>query len=351
MERFGMTNLNTKIEWTDVTWSPTVGCTKVSQGCDHCYAERLVNGRMRNRYPAGFGEVRVHPDRVNLPLRWQKPRRVFVNSLSDLFHEQIPDPWRADIFAVMAAARRHTFQVLTKRPGPMASLLSRPSFRDAVRDRAMGKAFRDPEWVWEWPLPNVWLGTSVESQKWADVRIPKLLETPAAVRFLSCEPLLGPVDLSRWLLAPEACHRRMRGIYGAETICAEPKGHDGYHWPIMDSRKFRPLHWVIVGGESGPGARPMHPQWARDLRDQCQAAGVAYFFKQWGEWVPESQNAAALSHSTAGQALYVALDGATRVARVGTRGTAATVQRVGKKAAGRQLDGRTWDEYPREVGR
>jgi protein gp37 len=262
------------IEWTDATWNVTVGCTKVSEGCDNCYAERLVNGRMRNRHPGGFEVVRVHPDRVNLPLRWRRPRRVFVNSLSDLFHEQIPNEWRVEIFAVMAAARRHTFQILTKRPGPMASLLSRPSFRDAVRDRAMGKVLRDPAWSWEWPLPNVWLGTSVEAQKWADVRIPALLRTPAAVRFLSCEPLLGPVDLTPWL----PCHCP-EGPASMPVGCAECAHPANARRSVADAT---PINWVIVGGESGPGARPMELEWAGDLVEQCQAAGVAVFVKQLG---------------------------------------------------------------------
>jgi protein gp37 len=322
------------IEWTDATWNPTVGCTKVSEGCDHCHAERLVNGRMRNRYPAGFGEVVLHADRLDQPLRWRKPRRVFVNSLSDLFEDQVPDEFIIKVFDVMTAAHQHTFQVLTKRPGRMASFVRRYLADEFLVNGLWPRsAFRHNDL----PASNVWLGTSVESQKWADVRVPPLLRTPAAIRFLSCEPLLGPVSLADWICpGPPDC-APWDGDY-CNTCTPERIGGS-------------PIDWVIVGGESGPNARPMHPQWARDLRDQCQAAGVAYFFKQWGEWVPESQNAAALSHSTAGQALYVALDGTTRAARVGTRGTAATVQRVGKKAAGRQLDGHIWDEYPREVGR
>jgi protein gp37 len=265
------------IEWTDATWNPTVGCTKVSAGCDHCYAERLVEGRMQHRYPDGFGQVRVHAHRVNLPLGWRRPRRVFVNSLSDLFHELIPDPWRVEIFAVMAAARRHTFQVLTKRPGPMASLLNRLSFRDAVRDRAMGKVLRDREWAWRWPLPNVWLGTSVENQKWADVRIPKLLDTPATVRFLSCEPLLGPVDLTA-----------LRASNGALIDClrGDVKTGDGVVYAACPSG----IDWVIVGGESGPGARPMDLAWARALVQQSRSANVAPFVKQLGAHPYDSGN-------------------------------------------------------------
>jgi protein gp37 len=319
-----------KIEWTDATWNPTVGCTKVSEGCEHCYAERLVEGRMRHRYPSGFGLVRVHSDRVNMPLRWTKPRRVFVNSLSDVFHEQIPVEWKAEIFAVMAAARRHTFQVLTKRPGAMSSLLNQPGFQDAVRDRAVGKVRGCQPWDWQWPLPNVWLGTSVETQKWADVRIPKLLETPAAVRFLSAEPLLGPVDLGQHLY-PTACPSGCGCRWPEEADWAEC-GCDG---PCC-TEEWNPdpgIHWVIVGGESGPGARPMHPQWVRDLRDQCdQAAGVAFFFKQWGEHAYLDQMPPGTTRN---------LDAAVNL----TQPIREPV-RVGKKAAGRLLDGRTWDQYP-----
>ena len=175
------------------------------------------------RYRNGFN-VTLHEDQLSLPLRWREPRVVFVNSMSDLFHDDVPDEFIDAVFATMEAAELHTFQVLTKRPGRMASWTRR--FRPA-------------------PLPNVWLGTSVEDQRWANVRVPILLETPAAIRFLSCEPLLGPVTLTRWLASGE-------------------------------------LHWIIAGGESGQAHRPILPGWIRTLRDQCRATGVPFFFKQWG---------------------------------------------------------------------
>ena len=247
----------TAIEWTDATWNPTTGCDRVSPGCDHCYALTLarrlraagnpryqVDGNPRTSGP-GFG-LTLHWDKLEDPLRWRRSRRVFVNSMSDLFHAEVPEAFTVAAFDAMRRAPQHRFQILTKRPGRMASILRR---------------------LQSDPLPNVWVGTSVEDQRWADIRLPKLLETPAAVRFLSCEPLLGPVDLSRWLRAA-------------------PHGID----------------WVIVGGESGLKARPMHPDWTRTLRDQCVAAGVPFFFKQWGGRTP--------------------------------------------KAGGRELDGRTWDEMP-----
>jgi protein gp37 len=256
----------TKIEWSDMVWNPVTGCTKVSPGCDHCYAETFAErwrGVPGHPYEQGF-DLKLWPERLDMPLRWRKPRRVFVNSMSDLFHQGVPDEYIAKVFAVMAEAPWHTFQVLTKRPGRMASLLSRPEFpklmnRAACEFPDLGYPLREDGWHGEWPLRNVWLGTSVESQKWADVRVPLLLKTPAAVRFLSCEPLLGPVDLG--LSHP-----------GFPYI-----GSMGGDW-LEQNR----LDWVIVGGESGPGARPMDLEWVRSLVGQCRAAGVAAFVKQLG---------------------------------------------------------------------
>jgi protein gp37 len=243
------------IEWTEATWNPVTGCDRVSEGCDHCYAMTLakrlkaagnrryqVDGDPRTSGP-GFG-ITLHWDVLRRPLGWRRPRLVFVNSMSDLFHPKVPIGFIARAFDVMGEASHHTFQVLTKRPGRMASVLRR------IRSE---------------PLDNVWLGTSVENQRWAEVRLPQLTATPAAVRFLSCEPLLDALDLRRFL----------------------------------DTGM---VHWVITGGESGPHARPMQPEWVRSIRDQCIAAEVPHFFKQWGGRTP--------------------------------------------KAGGRALDGRTWDEMP-----
>jgi protein gp37 len=200
----------------------------------------------------GFG-VAVHPHAVRDPLRWKKPRLVFVNSMSDLFHAKVDTPSLHLIFGVMAATPQHTYQVLTKRHARMRSLLNDPEFAHMVRHRAEAVYGRPATDRWTWPLPNVHLGVSVETQKWADIRIPALIETPAAVRFLSCEPLLGPVTLAdHWI------------------------GADAY-------RRDEPsIGWVIIGGESGTGARPFEPQWASDLIDQCREAGAAPFVKQLG---------------------------------------------------------------------
>lgn len=335
--------MSTKIEWTDETWNPISGCTKVSEGCDHCYIERTPPFRMEGRkfLPLVGPEVgkttgvQLHPERLDRPLTWRKPRRVFVNSLSDLFHADVPDEYIARVFAVMALASQHTFQILTKRPGRMRSLLSSPGFRNLVEDAIRGRvAASAPARVWydEWPLPNVWLGVSVENQKWADVRIPLLLNTPAAVRFLSCEPLLGEVYLTNDLLwalqpCPSGCgctlptHPDQHDCFCDGPCCMDP---DWDRKPDID--------WVIVGGESGPGARPMHPDWARSLRDQCTESGIPFHFKQWGEWAPVDQSPE-----------DTVIPGRIRYHEwpVGPDSL-----RLGKHGAGRELDGRTWDEYP-----
>jgi protein gp37 len=245
----------TRIEWTSATWNPTTGCDRVSSGCDHCYALTLakrlkaagnrryqVDGDPRRSGP-GFG-LTLHWDKIEQPLKWRDPRFVFVDSMSDLFHAKVPIEFIERVFGVMADASQHRFQILTKRPGRMASVLRR---------------------ICPDPIPNVWLGTSVENQDWAEIRIPKLFETPAAVRFLSCEPLLGPLNIQPWL-AP-----------------GDPGDAGTPHF-----NESRGIDWVIVGGESGPHFRAMDPEWARALRDQCQSAAVPFFFKQWGGRTPKA---------------------------------------------------------------
>jgi protein gp37 len=237
--------INSSIEWTESSWNPVTGCTKISAGCAHCYAERMakrLHAMGQPNYRNGF-EVTCHPDVLGMPLKWKKSQMIFVNSMSDLFHKAVPVRFIEEIFFTMNQARWHTFQILTKRADRMVQLASR----------------------FKW-TPNVWMGVTVENDRHVD-RIDRLREVPAAVRFLSLEPLLGPLpDL------------------------------DLFH-----------IDWVIVGGESGPGARPMDPAWVLDLRDQCLDAGVAFFFKQWGG--------------------------------------------VRKKKAGRLLEKRTWDQMPREAAR
>ncbi|MDO8934208.1 MAG: phage Gp37/Gp68 family protein, partial [Rhodocyclaceae bacterium] len=236
---------HTGIVWTDATWNPVTGCTKVSPGCKHCYAERdwaRLAANPKTRYHGReFTDVQYHMDVLELPLHWKKPRRIFVNSMSDLFHEDVPTDVIADVFGIMAAARHHTFQVLTKRPERMRYELSDWGFRGMVDECAAMYSGA----IARWPLPNVWIGVSVEDQATAEERIPLLIETPAEVRWISAEPLLGSLNLYDWI-----------GPWGTpEQLQA----------PAM-------LDWIVVGGESGPKARPMHPEWVRILRDQCAVA-------------------------------------------------------------------------------
>lgn len=251
----------TGISWTDSTWNPVTGCTRVSEGCRNCYIARTVPRQGQDPWT-----VVLHPERLYQPLKWKQPRRIFVNSLSDLFHEDVPDEFILECLTVMAIAKRHTFQVLTKRPDRMRKLLSKWGPEDIyLYWRNFSGAPREID---SWPLPNVWFGVSIENQETADERISLLLQTPAAVRFISAEPLLGPVDLSRW------------------TECGCTSG--GEHCLLCLSGG---LNWVIAGGESGPGARPCDVAWIRSIKEQCKAAAVPCFVKQLGSYVCDRNDA------------------------------------------------------------
>lgn len=285
------------IEWTNATWNPVTGCTRVSAGCDHCYAARMTYRleRMRNDRYTGLtvlnnkedrhfsGVVRCHEDLLDQPLHWRNPRRIFLCSMSDLFHPKVPFDFIDLVFAVMARCQQHTFQVLTKQPERMAEYCNyleshEHSVAEQWVDAAETLYFNGHDWSIEnaqdlhdqhiYPLPNVWLGTSLENQETADRRIPQLLECSTAFRFLSCEPLLGPVDLTHH-------------IYSFVDPVDDGRSP-------LDPSKFSdgPIRWVIVGGESGPGARPMDPDWPRSIRDQCVKAGVAFFMKQMAKKEP-----------------------------------------------------------------
>lgn len=313
----------TTIEWTDRTWNPTRGCSRVSEGCRNCYAERQAarfagitltfpelgppksatfHGfvQIANSHPQWTGRVELIESKLMEPLHWRKPCRVFVNSMSDLFHEALPDEAIDRVFAVMALCPQHTFQILTKRPERMLEYFRPDGFsgfgehimiaRYAAIWSAMeasGISIGTRTALSDWPLPNVWLGVSVENQATADERIPPLLQTPAAVRFVSYEPALGPVDFERhlgiWRCSGcgeiKECSPKWRCTgRGWAHLCADNHPQHG-HEPATF---FKTLDWLICGGESGPGARPFDIAWARSARDQCRAAGVAFFMKQVG---------------------------------------------------------------------
>lgn len=345
----------TNIEWTDATWNPIRGCSRVSEGCRHCYAESVAHrfsgaglpyeglvqfdsdGKSTGKWN---GQIKFVEDHLLDPMKWKAPRRIFVNSMSDLFHENVTDEMLDRIFAVMALCQQHTFQILTKRPKRMLEYLNQVSEERDMRRWInvsveimldAGKPGEPDEMISDagWPLPNVWLGVSVEDQKAADVRIPLLLQPPAAIRFLSAEPLLGPVDLHKALYI----------------------GPEGGHEYAYSTRQM--LHWVIAGGESGPGARPMHPEWVRSLRDQCKAADVPFYFKQWGGWeaiVDRDRDDPDWRLDYAKYGRNPVFTGLNLAGGSGFHGARYHVfQRVGKKAAGALLDGREYREFPAVV--
>lgn len=333
---------NSGIEWTDATWNPIVGCSVVSPGCTNCYAMKMAARieacgtaphyagmtKKVNGNAVWTGKVAMAPEHIlTQPLRWKKGRKIFVNSMGDLFHEAVPDEWIDRVFAVMALAPQHTFQVLTKRANRMREYCTSDATVGRtltltnliLQDGGRCETKHVADGLRGFQLPNVWLGVSAEDQERADERIPDLLATPAAVRFVSCEPLLGPVDL-----------RRLYGgimMDGAADVAVDSlAGRHAAAWhgrkTVISHRstKCAALDWVICGGEIGPGARPMHPDWARSVRDQCAAAGTPFFFKQWGAWVPVD---------------VMPPDEGRQV-----------MARLGKKAAGALLDGREHREVP-----
>ena len=344
----------TRIEWAEVVWNPVTGCSKVSPGCKHCYAERFSRRLAgRHGYPSDDPfRVTLHPERLEQPWMHGHGRRVFVNSMSDLFHRDVSDEFIGQVFKVMAKYAQHTYLILTKRPERMLDWAEKAVVpccgcgwhgMPSVCNVCYGSG-RHP-WR-EHPYPWVWLGVSAETQEYADERVPLLLKTPAAVRFVSCEPLLGPINLQPWLRPVGwwcdacGCSVPSESVTYEETHdegtggCGEPVEH-------VEAR----LDWVIVGGETGPGARPMHPQWVRDIRDACQAAGVPFFFKQWGEHVG-GQVMERLSSGKPGWCNYE--NNTATPMWTHDWGDGFVSLRVGKSVAGRLLDGRTWDALPGE---
>jgi protein gp37 len=276
------------IEWTQATWNPTTGCDQTSPGCDNCYALTLARrlkamGNPKYQTDGAVGtsgpgfRLTLHDNELALPYRWARPRVVFVNSMSDLFHKNVPLGFIKDVFAVMADTPRHTYQLLTKRSKRLLQIAERL------------------EWA-----PNIWMGVSVETDRYS-FRVDHLREVGAAVRFISAEPLLGP----------------------------------------LESLDLSGIDWLIAGGESGKVARPMHPTWVRQLRDACEQTGTPFFFKQWGTWAPASLESE-LSVTVGG-------DRVRSSALLGVPGAPAPVKRMSRASAGRQLDGRTWDAMPQRA--
>jgi protein gp37 len=264
----------TGIEWTDATWNPVRGCSRVSEGCRNCYAERFASRGLPGyegltKGGKWTGDVRLVPEALDRPLKWKAPRRIFVNSMSDLFHESLAFEDILRIFEVMEKAKQHTFQVLTKRPKRAFEFCRHYGLLVVGPNGETQSGSRFPD--------NVWMGASTENQATANERIPWLIMLPAPVIFVSCEPLLGDLNLRRIPLRPPP-ESENDPIIELDALTGHVNGPDDV-WPAK-------ISWVIAGGESGPGARPMHIAWARSLRDQCAAAEVPFFFKQWGEYAP-----------------------------------------------------------------
>ncbi|WP_305910499.1 phage Gp37/Gp68 family protein (plasmid) [Methylomarinum sp. Ch1-1] len=349
---------NTKIEWSDATWNPATGCSKVSEACRNCYAlrdwVRMAANQNSVYYDRQFTDVMCHPERLDQPIRWQKPRMIFVNSMSDLFHEAVPDEFIDQVFAVMAIANQHVFQILTKRPLRMREYLTKRAaggryIWQAGQQIKMSRGRSKPET--SWPLPNVWLGVSIENQQAADERIPLLLSTPAAVRWISAEPLLGQLDLTT-ISVIDGDPYFINALRGEMRI-TESASHD-----LSPVEFLNKLDWVVVGGESGENARPMHPDWVRSIKDQCNAANIPFLFKQWGEFteIDGPVCRGSFSRNREPGDFYMDSDGTIipfndDLSKQGgsnfrSAWTTSIMRRVGKKSAGRLLDGKFYDNYP-----
>jgi protein gp37 len=358
----------TKIEWTNSTWNPLIAlrkdsgkrgwyCQKISPECDHCYAAAM-NQRSDGLVGIGNGDgyapdqlakvdIQVHEKTLLQPLRWSGPRKVFVCSMTDLFGEWHTDAMIDRVFAIMAMTPHITYQVLTKRPSRMLAYCTEARTIDGIAEKWANTEAHKPIWIgtptvtirsmFRWPLPNVWLGVTAGNQAMADERVPVLLRTPAAKRFVSYEPALGPVDLTNLSVAAPDGQEQWDALDKQEAEDAAWEGECG-----------NSLDWLIMGGESGPKARPMNPEWAWAMRDQCERAGVPFFFKQWGEFAPLGafdgfKEAAQLP------LWYVAKDGTFVEGRNGQieEGTRyQPVYRVGKKRAGRLLQGVEYSQFP-----
>lgn len=437
---------NSGIEWTKKTWNPIIGCSKISVGCANCYAEKIAVRLAANPTTPWYKDVIADGEwngktvlvahKLTEPLKTKKTSMIFVGSMTDLFHESVPYAWLDKIFAVMALCPQHTFLALTKRHDRMKEYVCNAAAESG--GGVWSTAYNDISYSFTWPLPNVWLGVTAENQARVDERVPILLDTPAAKRFVSIEPMLGAVDTSRWIRptammqpgkapktwsewnakklwpdwVPEKWRSHIEGFWsesygrspvawlksaiqnncpphGAMMTDTSPLGSKIpvtgrflHTWnnmcvliddggkphvtstpvkhlfdPGPRSAAYAPISWLICGGETGPGARPMHPDWARGLRDQCIAGGVPFFFKHWGEWAPRS------GHRLQGGLSAAALDPdctrweCKRLTSTGGDGWSLKdvdggddiyMQRVGKKLAGHLLDGQEWQQIPEE---
>ena len=308
--------MSTKIEWTDEVWNPVTGCNKVSQGCKNCYAETLAKRFWDERK---FTDVICHGDRLLLPYKFKRGSRVFVNSMSDLFHEDVPFEFIRNVMNTIHMNSTLTFQILTKRPQRMVE------FFKWLNNSNLAVNF-----------PNMWLGVSVENQATADERIPLLLQVPAAVHFLSCEPLLGEVNLTKIDCGDDSFNDCL-----ANQSYFYQKNKKIFLWDTTNLSNG--IKWVIVGGESGHGARPMHPDWVRNIKYQCEAANVPFFFKQWGEWYPIYVSNSDTSIRKENKKLYQ-----YHFETEQKEDKWQVMQRIGKKQAGAELDGVEYKCFPHE---
>lgn len=384
----------TSIEWTDATWNPITGCSIVSPGCTNCYAMKLAGTRLRNMPsrkgltnqtkagPVWNGEMRFNEEFALQPLHWKRPRMIFVCAHGDLFAEGVPDEWIDRVFAVMALAPHHTFQVLTKRSDRMRAYVNDPQtikrVYHLVCDMALEHrvnvtliADRSHEglappgarvYLGQWPLSNVWKGVSAEDQKRANERVPDLAYTLAAVRWISAEPLLGSIDLERILFCEKyyrsGAHHYVDVLRGGfwspkPFFRASQDGEEKSFFTNHSDLKDNLIHWVVAGGESGSASRPMHPDWVRQLRDQCENAGVPFFFKQWGNWSSIMDRNKADPDWRADYANRLN-DRHPDISWLNFEGGSGfhgerfhVMQRIGKAKAGRILDGITHDAFPK----
>ena len=328
--------MSSKISWTDQTWNPIVGCSKCSPGCKNCYAERMARRQAFMRPVCEYadvvgesgwnGKTALVKSALTKPLHWKKPRRIFVCSMGDLFHESVPFEWIDQVFAIMALCPQYTFQLLTKRAERMADYIESLTTVDGAYRFTGMQPYRAEQankplhkhavnYRRRIPLPNVWLGTTCENQEQADRRIPHLLRCPAAVRFISVEPMLSDLD--------------------PFTLRNSGLGH---------IHVAKNIDWVICGGESGPNARPMHPDWVRSLRDQCVAAVVPFHFKQWGEWAPDEGLGIDMTRiiDKSGVTTFLFCGWGREISERGWH----PVRKVGKSRAGCLIDDQEWKQFP-----